>query len=86
MGTDSTSDLEEGTRVTNDEWAAIERQFPIGTPLSGTVEHNASFGIFDRVAPAALEPLLDEAETDYPVADEFIAWARKQAADRNRSS
>ncbi|NUL11868.1 hypothetical protein [Streptomyces lunaelactis] len=50
------------------------------------MEHIASFGIFDRVAPAALEPLLDEAETDYPVADEFIAWARKQAADRNRSS
>ncbi|MFI2353010.1 hypothetical protein ACH492_39820 [Streptomyces sp. NPDC019443] len=40
----------------------------------------------DRVAPAALEPLLDEVETDYPVADEFIAWAREQAADWSRSS
>ncbi|WP_314618163.1 hypothetical protein [Streptomyces stackebrandtii] len=34
----------------------------------------------DRVAPDELEPLLDEVERDYPVADEFIAWARAQAA------
>lgn len=35
--------------MTNDEWAAIERQFPIGSPLTGTVEHIASFGIFVSV-------------------------------------
>lgn len=30
----------------------------------------------DRVPPAALEATLAGVEMDYPVADEFIAWAR----------
>jgi ribosomal protein S1 len=35
--------------VTNDEWAATERQFPIGSKVTGTVESIASFGIFVSV-------------------------------------
>jgi hypothetical protein len=29
----------------------------------------------DRLEPTALEPLLARVETDYPVVDEFLAWA-----------
>ncbi|MFF3949718.1 hypothetical protein ACFYYN_33595 [Streptomyces sp. NPDC001902] len=36
----------------------------------------------DRVSSAELEPLLTRVERDYPVADEFIAWARQQVAER----
>ncbi|MFE1443253.1 hypothetical protein [Streptomyces sp. NPDC058739] len=36
----------------------------------------------DRLEPAALEPLLARVETDFPVADEFITWARDYAAAR----
>ncbi|MET7860094.1 hypothetical protein ABZS81_23380 [Streptomyces sp. NPDC005318] len=35
----------------------------------------------DRVSPAELELLLERVERDYPVADEFIAWARRQSGD-----
>ncbi|MFJ9541243.1 hypothetical protein ACIRPX_28795 [Streptomyces sp. NPDC101225] len=34
----------------------------------------------DRVSPADLERLLERVERDYPVADEFTAWARRFAA------
>lgn len=34
----------------------------------------------DRLQPAALEPLLARVETDHPMADEFIAWARDYVA------
>jgi hypothetical protein len=34
----------------------------------------------DQVAPADLEPLFEKVETDYPLADEFIDWARAYAA------
>ncbi|MGA5194030.1 hypothetical protein [Streptomyces exfoliatus] len=34
----------------------------------------------DRVSSAALEPLLEGVEADYPLADEFVAWAREYAA------
>ncbi|MBT2487487.1 hypothetical protein J7E96_02815 [Streptomyces sp. ISL-96] len=37
----------------------------------------------DRLSPAELEPLLQRVELDYPVADEFIAWARGYAANRS---
>ncbi|MBD0689016.1 hypothetical protein [Streptomyces sp. CBMA123] len=34
----------------------------------------------DEASPAELEELASQVETDYPVADEFIAWARARAA------
>lgn len=34
----------------------------------------------DRVSPADVERLLERVERDYPVADEFIAWARHYTA------
>ncbi|MFB9484694.1 hypothetical protein ACFFSH_35770, partial [Streptomyces filamentosus] len=37
----------------------------------------------DRVAPVALEHLLQAVETDYPLADEFVAWAQEYAARHN---
>ncbi|MFE2231898.1 hypothetical protein ACFXA4_04890 [Streptomyces sp. NPDC059442] len=37
----------------------------------------------DLVSPAALEPLLQAVETGYPLADEFVAWAREYAARRS---
>ncbi|WP_329620695.1 hypothetical protein OG357_09200 [Streptomyces sp. NBC_01255] len=36
----------------------------------------------DRVPSTALEPLLEGVEADYPLADEFVAWAREYAARR----
>lgn len=35
--------------MTNDEWAATERQFPIGSTVTGTVDKVAPFGIFISV-------------------------------------
>ncbi|AVI00225.1 hypothetical protein C5L38_34810 (plasmid) [Streptomyces sp. WAC00288] len=37
----------------------------------------------DRLSPVALEPLLQTVESDYPLADEFVAWAREYAARHN---
>ncbi|MCM1948063.1 hypothetical protein NC315_22175 [Streptomyces sp. G2] len=56
---------------------------------SGHLRHHRPAGwaaVFlnvDRVSPVALEHLLQAVETDYPLADEFVAWARGYAARHN---
>ncbi|MFE6052961.1 hypothetical protein ACFQ6N_19565 [Kitasatospora sp. NPDC056446] len=37
----------------------------------------------DEASPAEIEELVDQVEKDYPVVDEFIAWARTRAAEHN---
>lgn len=37
----------------------------------------------DRVSSTALEPMLEGVEADYPLAEEFVAWAREYAARRS---
>ncbi|WP_224273649.1 hypothetical protein [Streptomyces sp. LS1784] len=37
----------------------------------------------DEASPAELDELVSQVETGYPVADEFIAWARTRAAEHD---
>jgi small subunit ribosomal protein S1 len=49
-------------QVEGDPWSEVEKEFPIGTKVTGTVEKTAPFGVFVQVAPG-VTALLPGSET-----------------------